>query len=142
MHAQRLSIGAHWWRLENWCTLVKIGLFVYLFICLLSPPPAAASLKLCDPVSPINPVEPHPLRPYPGKDCTPDIEQKARLTCGTDLVAVKKVELDRGGSGCSDPDPDTGTVSCTVDVTINNIPIAIGLSDLELPIAGIRPLYQ
>lgn len=104
-----------------------------IIILLFCSSPVFASLRVCDAVPTPNPREPHPLRPNPGIDCTPDIEQKARVTCGTDLVAVKKVSLPR----CEGDSEPGKTVQCQQDVTVNDIPISIGLSDLELPIAGV-----
>lgn len=94
------------------------------------------ALEACNPQPEIT-GEPHPLRPNPGEDCTDVVQPEAHLTCGTDLVAVKTMELPRGGAGCSPTVADPGQhVTCSRDVTVT-VPISIGLSDLELPIAGV-----
>lgn len=130
-------------RLGMWLLgLLALSLFGYSVILLFRVPQANALLNCTNQV--VTPVtqEPHPLRPNPGQVCTPDIPRTSRIECGTDIVVVKTIKMPRGGPGCtpfSPTDPaDYGKhIECTRTATVNDVPVQIGLQDLELPIAGV-----
>lgn len=111
----------------------------YLVIGSISAPPAHALLNCTNQQVTSGAEEPHPLRPNPGQECTPDIPPTSRIECGTDIVVVKTIKMPRGGPGCTPFSPtDYGKhIDCTRTATVNDVPVQIGLQDLELPIAGV-----
>lgn len=116
-----------------------IWLLGYVVIGYFRAPQAYALLDCTNQVVTPGAQEPHPLRPNPGQVCTPDIPPTSRIECGTDIVVVKTIKMPRGGPGCTPFSPtDYGKhIDCTRTATVNDIPVQIGLQDLELPIAGV-----